>query len=267
MATIPHAPSFSVGTLRPAAAALLVSQPRSFVPTQSYRYDSGPRSRKWFLASLLTSAAFHVIVLFGIGPAQKKAMPTQGDDVIPIRLEFVEIKELEEIEPLPSDEPAEAPDAGTLVPMLADSPQVPQPTDFVQPLDFASLIEQPAMDTSSVTTIPHHISRGGKIGDGLGTIFNLADLDRRPTAVFQPAPLVTGALKQERATATVNVRFVVTADGRVVNVFAVESTDHRFNDTAISGVSKWKFKPGTKGGRKVNTWMMVPIVFKVEGPR
>jgi protein TonB len=242
----------------------LESQPRPFVPSQSYRYDSGRRSRKPFLAALLTSAALHLGVLFGIGPAEKKAVPQPGDYTIPINLEFIQIKELEETEPLPSDEPAEAPDAGIPVPMLADVPHVPLPTDFVQPLDFASLIEQPSMDTSNVVTIPNHISRSSKIGDGLGTIFNLSDLDRHPTAVFQPAPVVTGVLKQENAAATVRVQFIVKADGRVVNVFVVDSTDHRFDDTAINGVSKWKFKPGTKGGRKVNTWMMVPIVFKVQ---
>jgi len=265
MAKTPTAPSLIAGSPRPTAASLLISQPRAFVPSESYRYDSGPRSRKMFLAALLTSAAIHLGVLFGIGPVEKKPVPRLEDYTIPINLEFVEIKDLEETEPLPSDEPADAPDAGTPVPMLADIPHVPLPTDFVQPLDFASLIEQPSMDTSNVVTIPHQISRGSKIGDGLGTIFNLSDLDRHPTAVFQPAPVVTGVLKQEHAEATVRVQFIVTADGRVVNVFAVDSTDHRFNDTAINGVSKWKFKPGTKAGRKVNTWMMVPIVFKVQG--
>ena len=243
----------------------LRTKPRVFVPSASYRYDSRPRSRMVVIAAALVSTAFHVGVFFGIGPAEKKPAPPTEDHVITLNLEFTEIKELEETEPLPSDEPAEAPDAGDLVPMLADAPQVPQPTDFVQPLDFASLIEQPNLNTSGVVTIPNHISRGGKIGDGMGKIFNLADLDRQPTPVFQAQPLVPSALKKEIIKAMVRVQFIVTSEGTVVNGTAVESTDGRFNDAAIKGVEKWRFKPGFKGGRKVNSWMVVPIMFNVGG--
>ena len=56
---------------------------------------------------------------------------------------------------------------------------------------------------------------------------------------------------------------VVTADGRVINVIAVDTTHHGFNDSAIKAVGKWKFKPGVKNGRKVNTRMAVPINFNI----
>ena len=59
------------------------------------------------------------------------------------------------------------------------------------------------------------------------------------------------------------VEFVVTAEGRVVNVIAVDTTHHGFNDSAIKAVGKWKFKPGVKNGRKVNTRMAVPINFNI----
>jgi protein TonB len=31
----------------------------------------------------------------------------------------------------------------------------------------------------------------------------------------------------------------------------------------VQAVSKWKFRPGKKGGRNVNTKMQVPIVFSI----
>jgi protein TonB len=243
----------------------LSAMPRAFVPSTSYRYDSRPRSRKLIIIATLVSTAFHVGVLFGIGRTEKKTVPLTDEYVIPIQVEFTEITELEEVDPLPSDEPGEEPDLGSLVPMQADVPTVPQSTDFVQQLDFSSLIEQPNLSSSSLSVIPEHISRGSKPGSGIGTIFNLADLDRVPVAVFQGAPMLPSILKQEPASVTVMVQFIVAADGRILDATAVESTDHRFNEAATKGVSKWKFKPGMKGGRKVNTRMAVPIHFKVSG--
>src|SRR5690606_39240456 len=125
--------------------------------------------------------------------------------------------------------------------------------DFVQQHDFETMVEQPNLSVTNIAVIPEHISRGGKLGDGLGTIFNLADLDRAPVPVFQPAPMFPPQLKQEGVSATVRVEFIVTAEGRVVNVMAVDSTHHGFNDAAIKAVGKWKFKPGIKNGRRVNT--------------
>jgi protein TonB len=59
------------------------------------------------------------------------------------------------------------------------------------------------------------------------------------------------------------VQFIVSSDGRILDATVVESTDDRFNEPAVKGVYKWKFKPGMKGGRKVNTRMAVPIRFKI----
>ena len=61
-----------------------------------------------------------------------------------------------------------------------------------------------------------------------------------------------------------DVEFVVNAEGRPVNVIATNNADRRFEQAAVFGVSKWKFRPGIKAGRKVNTRMAVPIVFKAK---
>ena len=213
--------------------------------------------------ALVFSAGLHAGVFFGIGAPEKKVMAPSEDSLMALNIEFTEIEELEEEEVVLSDEPYEQVDAGVLVPMLADAPQAPRPSDFVQALDFASLIEQPNLSVTNLAVIPEHISRGGKLGDGLATIFNLTDLDRASVPVFQPAPVVPPLLKQEGVSATVRVEFVVTAEGRVVNVIAVDTTHHGFNDSAIKAVGKWKFKPGVKNGRKVNTRMAVPINFNI----
>jgi protein TonB len=60
------------------------------------------------------------------------------------------------------------------------------------------------------------------------------------------------------------VEFIVNVEGRVTNAFAYESTHPGFNDAAIKGVEKWKFRAGQKAGRKVNTRMRVPINFSAD---
>lgn len=247
--------------MHPAARPRDLRRPLRPVPPGAWRYHTQTRSRFVIVCATLVSAGLHVGILFGVGPVKKKPMAPAPDYTIGITVDFQELKELDDPEPVVNDEPGEKPDLGVLVPMLADVPQIAQAADFVQQVDFASLVEQPDLSRSNLATIPDHISRGGKIGDGLGAVFNLSELDRAPTAVFQPPPLPPRGLEKDFETQNVRVEFIVTADGRVVNVFATSSSDPRFDSAAVTGVSKWKFKPGIKAGRKVNTRMAVPIIF------
>lgn len=270
-----HRVSFGMITSHPLPA--LPSPPRGAAkpppsktraPTGSWRYNARRRSRTAAVSAMLCSAALHALVLFAFNGKQQNAPPPVAEDEpMLLLLTMPELKELDEPDLLPEEDLGPAEEAGTLVPMQADAPQIPNPSDFVQPLDFASLVEQPDLSNVKILTIPGSIRRGGKLGDGIGKIFDLADLDRAPVAVVQPPPVVPSSLRSEGGSATVHVEFVVNVDGRAMQAFAVESTDRRFDDAAVFGVSKWKFRPGMKGGRKVNTRMIVPIVFKItKGP-
>jgi periplasmic protein TonB len=214
------------------------------------------------VTAALISAVVHAGLMFGFGRA-KKNPARKPEPVIALTLHFPEVKELEDLDPVPADGAAPTQDLSVPVPMQADLPQVPRPSDFVQQIDFASLIERPDFSNAKILTIPENIRRGTKIAENLGNIFNLADLDREPVPILQPAPLMPAPLRREGIVGTVRVQFIVDTEGRVLNAYVVESTEHRFDDAAIAGVSKWKFRPGMKAGRKVNTRMAVPIVFNI----
>lgn len=230
----------------------------------SWRYDCPRRSRRTLALAILISAALHAGLLVTGGRARKKPAPAPVDTVLAVALVMPEVEELEEPEPSLRDDADSATDAGVPVPMQQDLPQLPQPSDFVQPLNFASLLDQPDFSRLKLLSIPENIRRGGKPTDGLGNIFNLADLDRAPEPVFQPPPVIPTELRRAGLSATVRLEFVVDANGRVFNASVVESTDHRFDHAALTGVAKWKFKPGMKAGRRVSTRMAVPIVFTLE---
>jgi protein TonB len=228
----------------------------------SWRYDSRRRSRPIVISSVLVSIGIHVAILFGIGkpPARKVVAPPEENLIALVPLP--QLKDLEEPEPAPTDDTGPAPDLSIPVPMQADVPQLASPTDFVQAINYASLLEQPDFSQLKVYVIPESIRTGtGKIAEKIGQIFSLADLDRVPEPILQPAPLYPIAMRRDSVTATVRVEFIVSTEGRVVNPVVVHTTASGFEEAALTGVAKWRFRPGWKGGRKVNTRMAVPIVF------
>ncbi len=227
----------------------------------SWRYPDCSRSRAVVITAMALSAAVHLGVLFGftkakIAPKRVEAVPT-----IALTLPPPQLKELEEPEPA-TDSDAKPVDLALPVPSQADLPALARPEDFVQALDFSSLLEKPDLHDAKISVIPEHIRRGVAIREQIGSIFNLADLDRAPEPVVHPAPIFPFHLKREALTGTVRVEFIVDTEGRVLNAFAVSSTHSGFEEAAVSGVSRWKFRPGIKAGRKVNTRMQVPILFK-----
>ncbi len=95
-------------------------------------------------------------------------------------------------------------------------------------------------------------------------LFNLADLDRQPTALLQRPPIFPHQYKGTVNYAEVVIDFIVDSRGRVPWAKIYSSTHHGFEDAAILGVSRWQFQPGTKHGRAVNTRMRVSIQFRIE---
>lgn len=232
-------------------------------PPGCWRYTCPRRSRRRLVLAILTSLAIHAGIFFGLDGRKPAPARPKDPNLIALTFTIPQLKDLEDPEPAPNDDPGVKPDLGTPAPMQADLPQIPQPTDFVQPIDFNSLVERPDINLTKVWTVPEGIRRGSRPGEGMGNIFNLADLDRHPAPVIQPAPIYPMALKREGLTATVVVEFIVDVQGLVVNPVAIESSHRDFEIAAVTGVQKWKFRPGIRAGRKVNTRMRVPIVFRM----
>lgn len=229
----------------------------------SWRYDSRRRSRPILIAGMAVSLGLHLALFFGPGKAAPRRVAAPPEEFLIALTPLPQLKELEEPEPPPSDGGDEQrPDLSLPVPMQADVPQLANPNDFVQTINFASLLEQPDFSQLKVYVIPEHIRSGtGKIAEKIGNIFNLSDLDRIPEAVLQAPPAYPVAMRRESLTATVRVEFIVDTEGRVVNPVVVHTTASGFDDAALAGVARWRFRPGWKGGRKVHTRMAVPIVF------
>ena len=215
--------------------------------------------------AVLVSAGLHVLFLYGFnfrpGPPPKPLT----DDSAAVLMVMPELKDLDEPEPIEelSDDIAQA--ASVVVPTLIDMPTLVAVDSFVQPLDFRAQPTPDMKGAASLTTIPVNISRG-RVGEKLGQIFDISQLDRVPEPVVQPPPVYPFELRRDVETGRVVVGFIVDSKGDVVAPYVVESSHRGFEVAAITGVAKWKFRPGIKGGKRVNTRMQVPIIFRLTEP-
>lgn len=186
------------------------------------------------------------------GHPNKKVKHTEEEKVIQIEMPPVEQDEPDKVasEDVP-DTPLEfAP------PMQTDVPQVVQLDSFVQPLQPPP--PEGLKPNAGAIVIPQGAGRG--LGKGI-EVFDISKLDQVPVAKFQARPQYPFEMRRSGVAGEVVVDFIVDTNGDVRNAYAARSTQREFEASAVQAVSKWKFRPGKKAGRAVNTHMQVPIVF------
>lgn len=97
------------------------------------------------------------------------------------------------------------------------------------------------------------------------------------TSLDQPTTMATPNYKENNPPAypllarrrnyegTVLLDVLVRRDGRVGSIRLAESSGHTSLDqSAIRGVRKWTFHPGTRGGEAVEMWVTIPIRFQLK---
>lgn len=216
------------------------------------------------IIGILLSAILHGGFLFGdqLMPKKKVVAAKKVEEDTTIELMQMPTPEPEEPEPVESAEEASAEVAELAPPMAADVPSVVTVDSFVQKLQPPP---PPGMTApSGVITIPKGPTGGaGNFGKGMKDLFDINNLDQVPQPKFRAQPVYPFEMKRSGISGEVTVGFIVNAAGDVQDAYAVKSTQREFEAPAIQAVMKWKFRPGKKGGRNVNTKMQVPIVFSI----
>jgi TonB family protein len=87
--------------------------------------------------------------------------------------------------------------------------------------------------------------------------------DRVPRPLKTSRPVYPAALRLSRTEGEALVEFVVDSTGLVRNAHIVRSTHPGFAELSVAAVSTWRFEPGFKDGRPVNTRMRIPIRFQL----
>ncbi len=171
------------------------------------------------------------------------------------KVQLIEMPKIEE-EPEIIETTEEVKPLDLAPPMQQDVPQLVQPDSFVQK------IQPPPPEgvtiSASMSIVPEvrdpNMFRGMKV-------FDISMLDQTPVPKFQARPQYPFEMRRAGIAGEVVVDFIVDTNGDVQNAYALRSTQREFEAAAVQAVSKWKFKPGRKGGRDVPTHMQVPIVF------
>lgn len=212
--------------------------------------------RRDLIIGILFSALLHGGLMFGHKLFDMKPKPKKAAEPPP-KIEVIEMPKLEPEEPEvveANDEPVKPLEFAP--PMQTDVPQPVTDTSFVQK------IQPPPPDNvkpaAGILTIPgdRDMSRFRGI-----EVFDLSKLDQQPVLQVPVKPQYPFEMRRAGIAGEVTVDFIVDSTGSVQNAYAIKSSQREFEAAAVQAVSKWKFKPGRKGGRAVNTHMQVPIVF------
>lgn len=226
----------------------------------SWRYEGAGWTRLPLVIAVLVSVGLHTLFLFGFNrkPAPAKLQAVEEVAVVQMTMPELEEEKSDKVEEL--SEAADEPPS-VAVPQLADLPSAVSVSTFVQPLQYAPDVSA-SLANAKVTQIPVNVGRGRNLAN-LGAIFEISQLDRVPTPIMQPAPVFPYALRQSVSEARVVVEFIVDSNGDVVAPSVISSTHPGFNEPALAGVAKWKFRPGMKSGKRVNTRVRAPVNFFV----
>lgn len=207
------------------------------------------------IIGILLSVAFHVGVLFGDKLIPDKPKPKKVVEPEQ-KIQLMEMPKMEEPEPEIVEVNEEVKPLDLAPPMQQDVPQLATPDSFVQK------IQPPPPEniaiSASMNIVPEvrdpNMFRGMKV-------FDISMLDQTPQPRFQARPQYPFEMRRAGISGEVVVDFIVDTNGDVQNAYALRSTQREFEAAAVAAVTKWKFKPGRKGGRDVPTHMQVPIVF------
>lgn len=86
-----------------------------------------------------------------------------------------------------------------------------------------------------------------------------------PLYQINPPPVYPVAARRRKQTGTAMLEVLVSPEGRVSELRLVKSSGHSSLDrAALKSVKKWVFTPGTKGTKKVEMWVGVPVVFQLK---
>lgn len=229
----------------------------------------------WLLAILCALLLHVAFILFG-------GLVVPGATAQAAKLQQVELLAAEE-EPKkeqPKDPPPEE------KPLEADKEQAPDAAEILKNLERPPSPEPAALDALSLGALEQALSGaagGGDFGDALSLAsgghiggsgkgagpdekfeqaFSMAEIDQKPRAIFQAAPLYPGEMRGKKLEGVVTVIFVVDPAGKVTNLRIERSSHPAFDKPATDAVKQWKFEPAVKGGQRVACKMRVPIRFQ-----
>lgn len=207
------------------------------------------------IVGIVLSLVLHVGLLFGdrLIPDKPKVVKKVEEEQ---KIQLVQMPKMDEPEPEIIETTEEVKPLDLAPPMQQDVPQIAPPDAFVQKM------QPPPPENVTISATMNIVPevRDPNMFKGM-KVFDISMLDQTPVPRFQAKPVYPFEMRRAGIAGEVVVDFIVDTSGDVQNAYASRSSQREFEAAAVQAVSKWKFKPGRKGGRDVPTRMQVPIVF------
>lgn len=142
-------------------------------------------------------------------------------------------------------------------------PKPPQPK---QQLDFKPDLRPPALDLGApglAGGIAFDLGMGD-LNDGLDAqvVFNPYELDTQPETLVRIPPEYPYQARQRGIEGVVQIKLLVNADGTIGPIHVLSARpENIFEEAAIKGARRWKFKPGRIAGEPVTAWVVTNVRF------
>jgi periplasmic protein TonB len=205
------------------------------------------RRQYGLVVGVLVASGAHGLFLFGFNLSGGETRQVV-EETSTIEIEMPEVAQEDVDEEIIESDSAEEVPLEFAPPMLADVPSTVANATFTQKLQPPPPPSTPV--SRGELRIP--VNRAPPTSK-LTNLIDIKDLDQRPQVLNSIDPQYPYDLKREGVTGSVMLEFIVDTNGKALDIWVVESTHPGFEQAAIQALSKWKFRPGKKGGKTVNT--------------
>ena len=231
------------------------------------------RTRRSLVVALVVSIALHAALL-GLAPGfVEERQPAVKLGALEVILR-VPAEPLPVAAPEPASQPAQPEPAPQPVQPTPEQPEaasaaaqsrarpgpgiaLPVPSDARADPD-RSFVVAPARSSDPLPAVPEQRAPAAEAQVTLAS-FSAAYLNN-------PAPRYPDAARRLGQEGTVTLRVLVTVDGMPARVDLEQSSGSPHLDgAALERVRNWRFKPAWQGSVPVESWVIVPIVFRLEG--
>lgn len=237
------------------------------VPERALQFAEHSRSPVLILAFLAASAVLHAAVLM--------ALPDFQLDRSPPQVTVLEVVLVQTGPTAPSPGPdtravAPAPREGALGPRVpgakpAERPRPvtrrPAPTVLTLPeIAPPENVMDPQSQDKAPSPAPEPAPQVASVAPPTPPSFSAAYLRN-------PAPRYPLAARRAGEQGTVTLKVLVASDGLPRRV-EIEKTSGsaRLDTAALDAVRQWRFVPAQRGSTSIESWVLVPVVFRLENP-
>ncbi len=204
----------------------------------------------WLPPALLFAVAINVVLLTGAVLLSGDAESADQDITLPTQVD------LSMTEPEPPAEDKQMPDEA---PPKKEEAKPDLTPDLFQP-DFGSDLGGLAGEGAIAIDLTGGANSAMK-GD---FVFESYELDQAPRAVVKMPPVYPFKAREQGIEGVVQVKILVKEDGTVGEVLILDARPaDTFDESVLVAVPRWRFEPGVIGGKKVTSWVVTALHFKL----